>query len=284
MIRSKVRVFVDLDWAADRVDRKSTSGCAIFLQGAKILSFSRTQSVVATSAPEAESYAIGSGASEALGTKSLLEELGYSVNVSIWSDSSSGTSISSRLGLGRMKHVEIKYLFIQGLIKRGLVTLHKVATLDNCSDLMTKYLDLKSFQKFRHAIGYRDMNQQDKAIMQEQFQNAVTFVALRATGGQNPRSAWITGLRLCLIGFFDMLEKGNAFEVTQTNNAEQSPVSETITVTLKTEPSTLFIFALGLISGILLTLVLVRRFLYTREAPSGIQQLGSSTTTNTNVL
>ena len=40
-----------------------------------------------------------------------------------------------------MKHVEVRYLFVQGLLRSNRMTLDKVGTYDNTSDIGTKPVD-----------------------------------------------------------------------------------------------------------------------------------------------
>ena len=73
----------------------------------------------------------------------------YEVNIKLMSDSSSAIAITRRQGPGKKsKHIEIKYLFVQDLYKLGTVTIAKVHTDDNMSDLQTKYLSSDKLSKF----------------------------------------------------------------------------------------------------------------------------------------
>jgi hypothetical protein len=86
----------------------------ILYAGAMIMSYSRTQATVAISTGEAELYAGGSGTCESMFCASLLSELGGDPEIKIRSDSTAGISAKSRLGMGRMKNIDIKHLFAQG--------------------------------------------------------------------------------------------------------------------------------------------------------------------------
>ena len=44
------------------------------------------------------------------------------------------------MGLGRMKHVELRFLFVKDLLKRERVTLRKIPGTENPADLGTKVL------------------------------------------------------------------------------------------------------------------------------------------------
>jgi hypothetical protein len=62
------------------------------------------------------------------------------VQAKIVTDSSSCRAFSQRQGVGRLKHVETKYLWPQQQIKSGSLEMDGVATVLNISDLGTKKL------------------------------------------------------------------------------------------------------------------------------------------------
>ena len=71
----KIDVWTDTDYAGCRETRKSTSGGVIQLGKHTIRGWSNTQKVIALSSGEAEYYGIVRGISEALGTRSLMEDM-----------------------------------------------------------------------------------------------------------------------------------------------------------------------------------------------------------------
>ena len=76
--RGRLRLigYADSDWAG-AADRRSTSGGILLLAGCCVLSYARTQASRAQSSCEAELYALGSCAVEALQLASLLAEQGW---------------------------------------------------------------------------------------------------------------------------------------------------------------------------------------------------------------
>lgn len=120
-----------------------------------VSSWSRTQATRALSRAEAESYALGSGACEALACRSLLSELGDGCDTTLQSDSVAGISSQCRLGLGRMKHIHIKYLLLQQLVRDKVLRIEKIPTADNPADIGTKYLEKTVFAKHRLNRGIR---------------------------------------------------------------------------------------------------------------------------------
>ena len=135
--------FVDSDWAGCNRTRKSTSGTVVELLDSVVAFGSRTQGTVALSSGEAELYAIGQGTSETLFVKNLLMEakLVKKINITIHTDSTAGKSMATRFGASKKtKHVELRFLYMQDLVARGIIKLKKVGTKINCADPLTKNL------------------------------------------------------------------------------------------------------------------------------------------------
>jgi hypothetical protein len=89
----------------------------------------------ALSSAESEFFAIGTGATEALHLKNFRGEiLTNKISLKIHTDSSSGQSMATRIGVSkRAKHIELRYMFIQHLIHDGILAIHKINTKHNPS-------------------------------------------------------------------------------------------------------------------------------------------------------
>ena len=121
-----------------------------------IKSWSSNQSVIATSSGEAEFYAVVKGAAELLGFLSLAKDLEIPFSGHLHSDSSAAIGITSRRGLGKVKHMHTQYLWVQERVRAKDFELHKVRTDQNRADLMTKYLTKPTMDKFLIMLGFRD--------------------------------------------------------------------------------------------------------------------------------
>ena len=88
--------------------------------------------------PHAELHALTTGISEGTVTKHLLKELGNEVTLVNHVDSQSAKAWASKRGLGRMKHVLLKYMFVQDVLDKKQTTLAYVNAHSNKADLMTK--------------------------------------------------------------------------------------------------------------------------------------------------
>ena len=121
--------------------------------GAGIKHWSRTQKARALSSAEAEYYAIVSGCVEGLGAASILEDMGWTVGVRVWTDSSAAKAAASRRGHGKMRHVELKYLWVQELVRGGRIELRKIPGERNVADHLTKGRSIWEVKGLLEGVG-----------------------------------------------------------------------------------------------------------------------------------
>eukprot|EP00971_Amphidinium_carterae_P234584 4655038-Amphidinium_carterae.2 len=128
----KVIITVETDFAGDQVTRKSTTGVAIFLGSHCVRTQSNLQSTVSLSSGEVEYYGIVKARARGFLMKSLLSHFGIAVGtlvrrtvqegVEVFSDSSAARAFAQRKGLGRQKHVYVRWLSVrarQGAFQGG---------------------------------------------------------------------------------------------------------------------------------------------------------------------
>ena len=136
-----VEVYSDTDWAGCVKTRKSTSGGCLLLGKHLIKSWSSTQGLVSLSSGEAEFYGVTKAAGVALGYRSLLRDLGVRARLRVWTDSSATVGICGRQGLGKLRHIDTRNLWIQQKLRAGDMELWKVRGEVNPADLFTKHLE-----------------------------------------------------------------------------------------------------------------------------------------------
>ena len=155
----EIQAFADSDWAGCAKTRKSTSGASLALWGVTIATSSRTQATQALSSAEAELYAMGMAIQDALHLQSLLQELKLTqlakpFELTVYTDSSSGKALASKLGLTRKsKHVQLRFLFMQDLVANGQLKLSRVPSEKNPADVLTKYLQASTLHKLLPKLG-----------------------------------------------------------------------------------------------------------------------------------
>ena len=155
----EIQAFADSDWAGTTKTRRSTSGASLCLWGVTLATSSRTQATQALSSAEAELYAMGMAIQDALHLQSLLQELKLTqlakpFELTVYTDSSSGKALASKLGLTRKsKHVQLRFLFMQDLVASGQLKLSRVPSERNPADVLTKYLQASTLHKLLPKLG-----------------------------------------------------------------------------------------------------------------------------------
>ena len=104
-----------------------------------VQSWSWTQQVVSLSSAEAELHGLTKCASEGLAISQMSMELYKPLHLRILTDSSAARGIILRSGVGKVKHLDIKVLWIQEREARGDLQCVKVPRLQNCADLLTHH-------------------------------------------------------------------------------------------------------------------------------------------------
>ena len=120
--------------------RRSTT-CFCIQVGASTLAFgSRTQTTLALSSAESEYYGMVSGAAEGIYIKGVLSFFGWAPRLVVKGDSSAGIAVASRRGVGKLRTLDLRTLWLQERVAQKEVTLGKVHGLKNVADLGTKVL------------------------------------------------------------------------------------------------------------------------------------------------
>ena len=133
-----IDLYTDANWAGCKRTRKSTSGGAVMIGQHCIRTWSKTQAVVAKSSAESELYAAVRTGCEALGTMTMMKELGKETEVRIHIDASAAKGILERTGLHKVRHLDVDMLWMQAQAAKDLLKIKKVDGDKNLADLMTK--------------------------------------------------------------------------------------------------------------------------------------------------
>ena len=150
----EIIAYVDSDLAGCTLTRKSTSGGAIVLGNATLKTWSKTQSVIASSSGEAELAAMVKGCAEAMGMRSVLADFGVYTTLRVRSDATAAIGMVRREGLGKVRHLAVADLWIQGKQTSGEIVFDKICGKDNPADLMTKCLNCESMWKHTDTLGF----------------------------------------------------------------------------------------------------------------------------------
>ena len=151
-------IWSDPDWAGDKKARKSRTAAHLMWGGCLLYSYTRRQTVVAQSSAEAELYATASGVSEGILLRKVLEFVGHTVGLRAITDSSANNAVSHRLGVGKIRHLETKVLWLQDLVYDGRLVMSWIKGQQNQADLGTKVLQKRRIEELCGMIGLGPIN------------------------------------------------------------------------------------------------------------------------------
>ena len=110
--------------------------------------------MIALSSGESELYALVKGFSWSLGCQSMCLDFGVKLGLRIGTDSSAAKSLVERKGLGKAKHINTSFLWIQeALFLKRVDELMKVKGEENRADLFTKPLIKTKSDPFLERLG-----------------------------------------------------------------------------------------------------------------------------------
>jgi hypothetical protein len=113
------------------------------------------QKTVARSSVEAEYMALSAAAQEAMYLKTLIEELGFEVQLpmTIFQDNQGSIFLAEGKGNhSRTKHIDIRHHFIRDLVEDKLIHVTYLPSNRNLADIFTKPLDQLKFAAHRGAM------------------------------------------------------------------------------------------------------------------------------------
>ena len=128
----------DSDWAGCIATRKSTSGGYVTRGGHLIKAWAKTQPIIALSTAEAELMACEKGSTELMGMGSTAEDFGAKEEMMLKVDATACHAIVSRTGVGRVRHLDVRRLWIQEKAQKGIIRYMRVSRIGHVVDSFTK--------------------------------------------------------------------------------------------------------------------------------------------------
>ena len=126
---------------------------------------SNIQSTISLSTGESEYYALIKGGSVGLGLQSLLQDFGLSVRVVVESDSNAAKGTVNRQGLGKARHIQTRYLWIQERIARQDLKVLHVPGKRNRADVLTKSVPGVQMKSTMARMNYLYLTERSKGQM-----------------------------------------------------------------------------------------------------------------------
>ena len=133
---------------------------------------------------EAETNGLVRASAKTMGLISMYNDLGTHMNGVVLEDASAALAIVARRGLGKLRHQDTNYLWIQEKAAKGDLNFKKVAGVDNGADLFTKTLSWNETQSHIHKLSSQ--------FVQNEIN--VNYVGARPNGVNLPRILQVMGL------------------------------------------------------------------------------------------
>ena len=85
----------------------------------------------------------------------MARDFGYNLTGKVWGDANAALGIIQRKGLGRTRHTDTSYLWIQQVVAERRLAYGNVFWHDNPADLFTKPLDIATSERHVHTFNCR---------------------------------------------------------------------------------------------------------------------------------
>ena len=161
--RNVIEMFSGSDWSGAG-DTKSTSSAVHMLNGVVIHSTSRSQKCISLSSTEAEWYAASSATCDGFYLQHIVNFLTNNgcERLSLYTDNSAVRMLSLKCGVGRLRHIKGRMLWLQEKMADGELSIKQVQTVWNVADLNTKGLSRDRFLGLLFMLGF--VNEKGSAI------------------------------------------------------------------------------------------------------------------------
>ena len=118
---SEIRAVTDANWEGEFEVLRSTSCGWIYVGDHLLETYSSTQQNVALSTAESECISTTKDAAHALDVRSALVKFGMTFKVVCETDPSAGRAMATRRGVGRVRHLDARLLWLRQLCAEGVV-------------------------------------------------------------------------------------------------------------------------------------------------------------------
>ena len=147
--------FADADWANDKIERRSTTGYVVLLNGTPVSWCSGLQSVVALSTCEAEYVALSECCRELAYLRGVMVFLREPIMdaITVYEDNQGTIDLANNpCHHKRSKHMDVKFHYVRSAILEKKVVIKKVHTDLNRADIMTKAASHSMFSRHVDAL------------------------------------------------------------------------------------------------------------------------------------
>lgn len=146
--------YSDSDWAGNKAHRRSTSAAVHLVNGCTVFATSRSQKVVSLSSAEAELHALVAAVADGVYIRGCMEFLcGRTMEHFALVDNTAAKQIANKKGVGKIRHLAGKVLWIQDYTSSGRIKVVQIPTDLNLADVGTKPLAVARTKALLYCIG-----------------------------------------------------------------------------------------------------------------------------------
>ena len=91
----------------------------------------------------------------------MMCDLGIAVKPLLAIDAEAIEHILHRQGIGKLKHIDVAYLWVQDEIRSQRLRVHRIRSEENVADLGTKHLSKAVIAKHCLTLGYVNMDEEN---------------------------------------------------------------------------------------------------------------------------
>lgn len=154
-IEANLCAYADADWASDKIERRSTTGYVVLLNGTPVSWSSGLQGVVALSTCEAEYVALSECCRELAYLRGVMAFLREPIDdaITVYEDNQGTIDLANNpCHHKRSKHMDVKFHYVRRAILEKTVVVKKVHTDLNRADVMTKAANYPMFSRHVNAL------------------------------------------------------------------------------------------------------------------------------------
>ena len=120
--------------------------------GCLVKHLSNTQMTCSLSSGESELHGIAQGMVQSLGIQSLMADMGWTLPITVRSEATAAIGIASRKGIGQIRHLDVRDLWILDKVRSKQVGFKTVLGADNPADVFTKYVERSIIQNAMSTV------------------------------------------------------------------------------------------------------------------------------------
>jgi len=178
-----IRVKVDSNYAGSK-ERKSKDTVHAYVYGCLVSASVKDQGFLAQSSCEAELSGIHRGCITGIYLQNLWQEMfGEVLPIKVETDASAARAVAMRAGVGRVRHLELRQLYIQQLTKAERVQILKIPGGDNTADIGTKAVTADVLVRLCNIIGFRRLSETNEALLLERRRRGTSATTRWPDGG-----------------------------------------------------------------------------------------------------